>query len=473
MGPRGADERDGSALPDRDHRGGAREDLARSRASRSSRSSSRDARDEYEREGGGVPAGAHARARALRDPPGRRRPLARASRPHGLPPRGHRPARDGAEGSARRVHRRGRALFTELSRSIRGEVVLHLFHAELAPEQAAAGARAAAAGQRQHAYEHETAPGADAIARRGGGHDARPLPVAVQTGVASTKLGRNDPAGAGRARSTRSATAPEAVESAPHFRPMRFRFANRTAAKLPCSESRAAGCSAHAVVPSASPACSCGDVQAPAVPPVPSRAPWRTSANARCRSSSRRSGPSWTGSVVTFDVASLTARLAGARGRAREARFLERPAARGEAVGRAPRVAAQAPPLRAAAGRTSRSSRRASATFPEEELLPVLHETHRELASAPGGRALLRRVRRRRRGAHDPGRRRRHGRAGLGRDPPAHVPALGRAPRLQDRGARDEPGRGVRHQVARRSRSKARTRTGSSRPSAASTASCG
>ena len=60
-------------------------------------------------EGRGVRLGADARARALRDPPGRRRPLARAPREHGLPARGRAPALDGAEGSARRVHRRGRA----------------------------------------------------------------------------------------------------------------------------------------------------------------------------------------------------------------------------------------------------------------------------------------------------------------------------------------------------------------------------
>ena len=46
-------------------------------------------------------------ARALRDPPGGRRTLARAPREHGVPPRGRPPARDGAEGPAGRVPRRG------------------------------------------------------------------------------------------------------------------------------------------------------------------------------------------------------------------------------------------------------------------------------------------------------------------------------------------------------------------------------
>ena len=109
VGSRGAHERDGAALQDRDHRAGA---------ARGSRSMTRealieefqaDARDEYaakEEEFGR--RAADARARALRDPPGRRRPLARAPREHGLPARGRAPALDGAEGSARRVHGRGR-----------------------------------------------------------------------------------------------------------------------------------------------------------------------------------------------------------------------------------------------------------------------------------------------------------------------------------------------------------------------------
>ena len=45
-------------------------------------------------------------------------------------------------------------------------------------------------------------------------------------------------------------------------------------------------------------------------------------------------------------------------------------------------------------------------------------------------------------------------------------------PRLQDRGARHEPGGGVRDQVGDVHRQAATTRTGSSRPSAASTGSC-
>ena len=65
----------------------------------------------------------HARARALRDPPGRRHPLARAPREHGLPARGRPPARDGAEGSARRVHVARATRCSRSSHGIREEVV--------------------------------------------------------------------------------------------------------------------------------------------------------------------------------------------------------------------------------------------------------------------------------------------------------------------------------------------------------------
>ena len=67
-----------------------------------------DALDTYaEREEALRRPGADARDRALRDPPGRRHPLARAPRVDGLPARGRPPPGDGAEGSARRVPRRG------------------------------------------------------------------------------------------------------------------------------------------------------------------------------------------------------------------------------------------------------------------------------------------------------------------------------------------------------------------------------
>src|SRR5690349_15290397 len=92
----------------------------------------------------------------------------------------------------------GERMFTELGRAIRGEVVLHLFHAELAPEEAQVLQQQPSQttnGRLQ--YEHETAAGAAAIAAAGSGQ-------AVMEGVPSSsgvtviaspneKLGRNDP----------------------------------------------------------------------------------------------------------------------------------------------------------------------------------------------------------------------------------------------------------------------------------------
>jgi len=94
----------------------------------------------------------------------------------------------------------GERMFTELGRVIRSEVVLHLFHAELAPEQAQ---QQLAQGQSQTAngnvhYEHETSAGAAAIAAAGGGEAVMtgvPSAAGVQTVHASPeeKIGRNDP----------------------------------------------------------------------------------------------------------------------------------------------------------------------------------------------------------------------------------------------------------------------------------------
>jgi preprotein translocase subunit SecA len=94
----------------------------------------------------------------------------------------------------------GERMFTELGRVIRSEVVLHLFHAELAPEQAEQQlAQAQAANGNLH-YEHESSAGAAAIAEAGGGEAvAAGVPsasgVVTQTVVASDrdKIGRNDP----------------------------------------------------------------------------------------------------------------------------------------------------------------------------------------------------------------------------------------------------------------------------------------
>ena len=88
---------------------------------------------------------------------------------------------------------------------------------------------------------------------------------------------------------------------------------------------------------------------------------------------------------------------------------------------------------------------------------------------ARGGAPVQRRVRRRRRRRHRPRRRRRHRLPGLGRDPAADVPALGRAARLRGRDEGGLAGGGGRASSRRPSSPAARTPTASSPPSAAST----
>jgi preprotein translocase subunit SecA len=94
----------------------------------------------------------------------------------------------------------GERMFSDLGRAIRSEVVLHLFHAELAPEQAQQQlAQSQTASGNVH-YEHETAAGAEVIDAALGGGGGAPggavaAPVAAQAVHASghEKLGRNDP----------------------------------------------------------------------------------------------------------------------------------------------------------------------------------------------------------------------------------------------------------------------------------------
>jgi len=92
----------------------------------------------------------------------------------------------------------GERMFTELGRVIRSEVVLHLFHAELAPEDAQAQLAQTQTANGNIHYEHETSAGAEAIAAAGGGEAVMagvPSAGGVQTVHASPneKLGRNDP----------------------------------------------------------------------------------------------------------------------------------------------------------------------------------------------------------------------------------------------------------------------------------------
>jgi len=89
----------------------------------------------------------------------------------------------------------GERMFAELGRAIRSEVVLHLFHAELAPEEAQQQlAQTHASGAVQ--YEHETASGQDVIDAAlggGGGAVAAPPTSAPMRTSEHEKLGRNDP----------------------------------------------------------------------------------------------------------------------------------------------------------------------------------------------------------------------------------------------------------------------------------------
>ncbi len=93
----------------------------------------------------------------------------------------------------------GERMFTELGRAIRGEVVLHLFHAELAPEDQSQLQQAAQPGGNGGGngaslqYESGASQGAAAIAQAGGA--PAPVTAGTQTIQASPheKLGRNEP----------------------------------------------------------------------------------------------------------------------------------------------------------------------------------------------------------------------------------------------------------------------------------------
>jgi preprotein translocase subunit SecA len=93
----------------------------------------------------------------------------------------------------------GERMFTALGGEIRAEVVLHIFHAELAgPEEGAPPPQLAPSptggGNGNLRYEHQTSAGAEVIAAAGG-QTMAVAPTAVQTVhvSANEKLGRNDP----------------------------------------------------------------------------------------------------------------------------------------------------------------------------------------------------------------------------------------------------------------------------------------
>jgi preprotein translocase subunit SecA len=90
-------------------------------------------------------------------------------------------------------------MFQELNAQIREEVLLMLFHAQLAPEDAEqlrATEQAARAGNGGLSYVHESLAGADAIAAAGVGAEAGGVLTArpqQRTVGANEKLGRNEP----------------------------------------------------------------------------------------------------------------------------------------------------------------------------------------------------------------------------------------------------------------------------------------
>jgi len=94
----------------------------------------------------------------------------------------------------------GERMFTDLGAAIRGEVVLHLFHAELAPPDEGAtaellpqpGSNGGSNGNRL-TYEHETTAGAAAIAQAGGTFVPTGTTTQAVQVSAHEKLGRNDP----------------------------------------------------------------------------------------------------------------------------------------------------------------------------------------------------------------------------------------------------------------------------------------
>jgi preprotein translocase subunit SecA len=92
----------------------------------------------------------------------------------------------------------GHAMFEELGHTIREEVVLTLFHAQVEVNEPAP---APTQGNGNLQYEHETAAGADAIAAAGGASGAVGTSFAPQAGGTATAtavnehkdVGRNDP----------------------------------------------------------------------------------------------------------------------------------------------------------------------------------------------------------------------------------------------------------------------------------------
>jgi preprotein translocase subunit SecA len=86
----------------------------------------------------------------------------------------------------------GERMFTELGAAIRGEVVLHLFHAELAPAEAEQLSQTQTTNGNLQ-YEHDTAVGAQAFAEAGGERVATGGGTQTVQASPHEKVGRNDP----------------------------------------------------------------------------------------------------------------------------------------------------------------------------------------------------------------------------------------------------------------------------------------
>ena len=113
----------------------------------------------------------------------------------------------------------GHKMFEELSQTIREEVVFTLFHAELAPEEAAElSMNGQDGGNGALSYEHQSLAGADAIAaadeRRGGRRGRARRSRSSARSRSATRSAATTRAGAAPARSTRSATALDTGETA-------------------------------------------------------------------------------------------------------------------------------------------------------------------------------------------------------------------------------------------------------------------
>ena len=98
----------------------------------------------------------------------------------------------------------GAVMFSELNRAIREEVITLLFHAEIAPQDAAAlEPQQDGAGNGNMTYEHQSLAGADAIAAAGGASGTATAALSGGGAVATAprpkvkseheNIGRNDP----------------------------------------------------------------------------------------------------------------------------------------------------------------------------------------------------------------------------------------------------------------------------------------